>query len=111
VEKVNEREQEYRNGDHGVKYFFRGPKIDWGVILLRPGDTLGAHYHEKVEETFYFTSGAPKMIVDGVEHRVRAGDVFRLEPGDRHDIVNDAGEPARAVFIKCPFDKADKVAI
>jgi quercetin dioxygenase-like cupin family protein len=109
VELVNEHEQEYRDGDHGVKYFFRGPHLDWGVIRLRPGDALGAHYHRKVEETFYFTGGAPTMIVNGAEHIVRPGDVFRLEPEDRHDIVNNSQEIANAVFIKFPFDKDDKV--
>ena len=109
MQKVNEHEQKYRDGDHGVKYFFRGPNLDWGVILLRPGDALGAHYHRKVEETFYFTSGAPKIVVNGTAHRVKPGDVFRLEPEDRHDIVNDSSAEARAVFIKFPFDKDDKV--
>ena len=49
------------------------------------------------------------MVVNGVEHRARAGDCFRLEPGDRHDMVNDGTEVVNAVFIKFPFDKDDKV--
>jgi len=41
---------------------------------------------------------------------VRSGDVFRLEPGEAHDIVNDAAGPARIIFIKCPYLPDDKVA-
>jgi quercetin dioxygenase-like cupin family protein len=109
MERASEGEEAYRDGDHGVKYLMRGPRIDWGVIRLRPGDSLGAHYHERVEETFYVKSGSPKMIVNGEEHRASAGEAFRMEPADRHDIVNDGDAVADLVFIKCPFDKKDKV--
>ena len=111
MQKASERELEYRDGDHGVKYLFRGPNIDWGVIRLLPGGSLGGHYHERVEETFYFKSGSAKVIVNGEEHRAAAGDAFRMEPGDRHDIVNDADDVCDVVFIKCPFDKKDKIPI
>ena len=110
MQRESEGELQYRDGDHGVKYLMRGPKIDWGVIRLRPGDSLGAHYHNRVEETFYVTSGSPKMVVNGAEIRAARGDVVRMEPSDRHDVVNDAGEPADLVFMKCPFDKEDKVS-
>lgn len=109
MQKISEHEQPYRDGDHGVKYFFRGPNLDWGVIRLRPGDSLGAHYHRRVEENFYITSGSPTMVVNGQRIPAKPGDVFRLEPQDRHDLVNDSPEVATAVFIKFPFDKDDKV--
>jgi quercetin dioxygenase-like cupin family protein len=109
VERVNEFDKEYRDGASGVKYLFRGPRIDWGVLRLLPGQQLGTHYHERVEEAFYFPAGAPKVIVNGQEHRVRAGDAFRMEPGDVHNIVNDTAEPTDAVFIKSEFLPKDKI--
>ena len=111
MERVNENALAYRGGDSGVKYLFRGPKIDWGVILLLPGQTLGGHYHEQVEETFYFTRGTPLVVVNGEEHRVRVGDAFRMEPGDVHNIVNDTDGPIDAVFIKSSYDPDDKVNV
>ena len=54
MQKVNEEECEFRGGDWGVKYIMRGPRIDWGVILLKPGQNMGLHGHREVEETFYF---------------------------------------------------------
>jgi mannose-6-phosphate isomerase-like protein (cupin superfamily) len=89
MERVNEHDLAYRSGGSGVKYLFRGPKIDWGVLRLAPGETLGPHYHERVEETFYFPAGEPLMIVNAQPFRVRVGDAFRLVPPDTHDIVND----------------------
>ena len=108
MEKVNEHDLEYWKGDSGPKYLFRGPNIDWGVLRFQPGQELGYHTHERVEETFYFTKGTPKMIVNDEEHRVRVGDAFRIEPGEKHNIINDTDEPIDAVFIKHIYDPDDK---
>lgn len=109
MEHVNEHDLSYRNGDSGVKYLFRGPRTDWGVIRFLPGETLGPHYHEQVEETFYFTSGEGVMVVNGTEYPIRPGDAFRLEPGERHDIINTGDGPLDCVFIKHAYMPKDKV--
>ena len=110
MEKINEFAKEYRDGDHGVKYLFRGPRTDWGVILMKPGDRLGAHFHNEVEETFYLLDGECKFYVNDIEHQAITGDAFRLEPTDRHDIWNDSDADAKFVFIKCPYLPDDKVS-
>ena len=109
MEQVNEHELEFRHGDHGPKYLFRGPHHEWGIIVFKPGQAMGPHKHEQVEETFYFECGTPQMVVDGVAHRVKPGDVFKLDPGEAHDIINDAAEDTRIVFIKAPYLPTDKV--
>ena len=109
MERVNENDLSYRNGDSGVKYFMRGPKIDWGVWRFLSGESLGDHYHNEVEETFYFVKGAPKMIVNGEAFRIKPGDVVRLDPHDRHDIINDTDDACEGVFIKSVYAPDDKV--
>ncbi len=111
MERVNEHDLEYRDGDSGVKYLFRGPYTDWGVLKFLPGQELGQHKHERIEETFYFVKGEPKMIVNGEEYRVRQGDAFRMEVGDVHNIVNDTDAAIEAVFIKSAYDPKDKVNV
>jgi mannose-6-phosphate isomerase-like protein (cupin superfamily) len=109
MQRVRESECAYRGGDSGVKYLFRGPKIDWGVILLLPGQTLGRHYHEEVEETFYVLQGKATFVVNDQELPAEEGDAFRMEPTDRHDIRNESDQPLKLVFIKCPYLPKDKV--
>jgi len=111
VERVNERDREFRFGDSGPKYLFRGPRIEWGILILKPGESLGAHYHREVEETFYFVEGKAKLFVDDTEFLAGTGDAFRLEPGDKHDILNESQFPVRAVFIKCPYKPEDKISL
>lgn len=105
---ADERSNEYRTDRCGVKYLFRGPNLDWGVITLLPGDALGAHKHRKVEETFYFTGGDGVMVVDGDEHPARQGLAYYVEPGEAHDIRNNSNMPLSVVFIKYPYDPEDK---
>jgi len=109
MQHVNEKDLTYRNGASGVKYLMRGPRIDWGVLLLLPGETLGQHCHAEVEETFYVVQGAATLVVNGERLAASEGDVFRMEPADRHDILNDSGAPCKLVFIKCPYLPKDKV--
>jgi len=111
MEKVSESDREYRGGDSGVKYLFRGPKIDWGVILLHPGQSMGAHYHNELEETFYVVEGQAAFYVDGVRHDLVVGDAMRLQPPERHDVVNEGQGPLKLVFIKCPYLPHDKVSV
>jgi mannose-6-phosphate isomerase-like protein (cupin superfamily) len=109
MHRVNEKECKFRVGDWGVKYILRGPRIDWGIILLKSGKTMGAHGHKEVEETFYFIKGSPKILVNDVEYRVKEGDAFRLEPLEKHDIVNDTQEEVKLIFIKTPYLPEDKI--
>ena len=112
MEIVQEQDRPYRGGASGVKYLFRGPRIDWGVILFAPGEQLGRHVHKEVEETFYFVEGAGgRFIVDGVEHPIRIGAAVRIEPGEVHNIINDTPAPLKAVFINSSYDPSDKVDV
>ncbi|HUU11534.1 MAG TPA: cupin domain-containing protein [Phycisphaerae bacterium] len=112
MEHVREQDQAYRGGASGVKYLFRGPCIDWGVILFAPGEQLGRHVHHEVEETFYFVEGeGGRFIVDDGEHPISVGAAFRIEPGEVHNIINDTQAPLKAVFIKSAYRPKDKVDV
>jgi len=107
--RVNEKECKFREGDWGAKYILRGPRIDWGIILLKPGQAIGMHGHQEVEETFYFINGSPIILVNDVEYRVKEGDAFLLDPLEKHDIMNDTKEDVKLIFIKTPYLPEDKV--
>jgi len=111
MEKVDANDLEYRNTVSGPKSLFRGPRIDWGLIRFLPGEELGAHRHQQVEETFYFTCGTGVIVVDGLEYDVQPGHAFRLEPGEVHNILNTGQEPLDGVFIKHVYRPDDKVSV
>jgi mannose-6-phosphate isomerase-like protein (cupin superfamily) len=108
MEYTNEQEKKFRSGESGPKYMFRGPRFEWGILVLKPGETLGAHFHEQVEETFYLEEGEAVMVINGKETPAKKGDAFRLDPKDTHDILNRASVPCRFIFIKTPWLPDDK---
>jgi mannose-6-phosphate isomerase-like protein (cupin superfamily) len=107
---VSETDKEYRWGKSGVKYMFRGPRIDWGVLLLLPGEKMGDHGHEEVEETFFFIEGEATMLVNDVPYDAEAGDAFRVDPKEKHNIENRSEAPVKIVFTKCPYLPDDKIS-
>ncbi|MGQ9687096.1 MAG: cupin domain-containing protein [Thiobacillaceae bacterium] len=109
MDRLSEAQQPFRKGASGVKYLGRGPQIDWGVILLLPGERMGPHRHDQVEETFYLLSGEAVLTTGGQDVLLQPGDVVRLPAPEDHDLRNDGPEPAKLVFIKSPFLPADKI--
>lgn len=102
----------YRFGQFGPGYIIRGPRTDYGVVLLRSGDEAGNHFHALIEETFIAVEGECTLWLDGREKfTIATGDIFQMEPGDQHYFVNESGADFRAVFIKAPYDPLDSVQV
>ena len=47
------------------------------------------HAHENVEQVYYFIRGCGKMLIDGREYPVKAGDAVHLPPKTKHQVIND----------------------
>lgn len=113
MERFRAQDREYQNKTSGPKYLRRGPQIEWGELLLLPGEgsrDYGRHFHQVVEETFYFLEGSGKMCVNDVEFQVSAGEVVRIEPGEKHWLQNNTSAPLKAVFIKYPYIPEDRLS-
>ena len=89
----------------------RGPSIDWGVILLKPGEWMAdkAHGHKFIDETFYFVEGNGTMIINDKELDASEGSVFLVEPQEMHNIRNNSAKNIKIVFIKGEYKPEDKI--
>lgn len=54
------------------------------------------------EEIFFVVSGAPTLVVDGVDHPLRAGSFARLDPEPRRTVRNDGDEVAKVLIVSAP---------
>ena len=109
---TNEKEHDYRFGDHGPKYLTKGPKIDMGVVVITPNESHPCHKHIKQEESFLVLEGECSVYVDGKKVIIKKGDYLRCEPGEAHYFVNESDKDFKAVFIKAPyFEEKDSVYI
>ncbi len=54
------------------------------------------------EEVFFVLTGSPTLVIDGEDHRMRAGTFARLDPMHRRTIRNDSEEPTSVLVISAP---------
>ena len=110
---LNDSEREYRHGDHGPKYLEQGPRMNFGIVMLQPGNTVSPHVHRVMQESFYILEGRVTISVlrDGgawEDIRLAEGDYLHLEPGEAHRIRNESTEVLRMVVTAAPYAEGDK---
>ena len=59
-------------------------------VILKAGNKMNYHSHERRDEVWTIISGNGRTIVDGMEEQVTAGDVITMQAGCRHTIIADS---------------------
>lgn len=67
--------------------------------VLKPGVSIGVHYHENEEEYYYIISGRGIMILDGEEYEVGPGDITAVYPGGSHGLRNHTNQDLRIIVV------------
>jgi uncharacterized cupin superfamily protein len=62
------------------------------VMTLRPRQRMRVHLHERQEEVYVVLDGELTLIVEGNEHRLRRGQLARVAPATRRQVVNRGPE-------------------
>ncbi|MFD1021071.1 cupin domain-containing protein [Thalassobacillus hwangdonensis] len=108
---INESEREYRFGDSGPKYLLKGPRMNFGVVVLKPGEDFTAHYHEIMEENFYVLEGELEIHLDEQIFHCKKGDFIHVEPMQVHYLINKGTVDFKGAFMLSPFQIRDKVEV
>lgn len=58
-------------------------------VTLNAGHSMNYHSHKNRDEVWVVITGAGKTIVDGMEQKVKAGDVITMSAGCRHTVLAD----------------------
>lgn len=58
-------------------------------VTLNTGHSMHYHSHERRDEVWTVIAGEGRTIVDGMEQKVKAGDVITMQAGCRHTIIAD----------------------
>lgn len=59
-------------------------------VTIRSGDSMNYHSHDHRDEVWVVVNGEGRTIVDGMEQRVRPGDVVTMKAGCRHTIIAES---------------------
>jgi len=70
------------------RVLYTGKHSQLVLMSLKPGEEIGEETHEDVDQFFRFEKGEGKVIIDGIEHRIKDGDAVIVPAGARHNVVN-----------------------
>jgi uncharacterized cupin superfamily protein len=62
-------------------------------IVLRPGERGRIHRHERQEEVYLVLDGTLSLLIEGEETTLERGDLIRVAPGIRRQLVNRGPGP------------------
>ncbi len=62
-------------------------------IVLRPGERGRIHRHERQEEVFLVLAGTLTIALEGEEQTLERGELIRVAPPIRRQLINAAAEP------------------
>jgi mannose-6-phosphate isomerase-like protein (cupin superfamily) len=81
-------EKETRKNTDFRRVLYTGKHSQLVLMSLKPGEEIGEETHQDVDQFFRFEGGEGKVIIDGVEHRVKDGNGVIVPAGARHNVVN-----------------------
>jgi mannose-6-phosphate isomerase-like protein (cupin superfamily) len=73
----------------------------WALATFEKDGCSSAHYHNERTEQYYILSGQAKVMVDGKEHMMKAGDNLEIRPGQKHQVINTSVSEPLAIVVKC----------
>ena len=84
LEKETKKNADFR------RVVYTGKHSQLVLMSLRPGEEIGEETHEDVDQFFRFERGEGKVIIDGVEHRIKDGNAVIVPAGAKHNVVNSS---------------------
>jgi len=82
IEKETKKNTDFRH------VLYTGKHSQLVLMSLKPGEEIGEETHETVDQFFRFETGEGKVIIDGVEHRVKDGSGVIVPAEARHNVIN-----------------------
>lgn len=78
-------------------------------VSMKAGEHMTYHMHNYREEVWTVVSGEGKAVVDGMEQRLRAGDVITIAAGCKHTVVADTALDIIEVQLGSEISASDKI--
>ena len=71
-------------------------------VVIPPGGSSLAHYHEESEETYYVLDGEGDLVVDDETHHVTPATAYLIMPGKVHQIFATGDRDLQFLAVSAP---------
>ncbi|MDP1706870.1 MAG: cupin domain-containing protein [bacterium] len=102
LEKITEENENYR------KVLYTAKHCQLVLMALKPNEEIGEEIHTDNDQFFRFESGNGKVIIDGNEYNVAAGDGVIVPTGAKHNVINTGSEILKIYTIYSPAHHKDQ---
>jgi mannose-6-phosphate isomerase-like protein (cupin superfamily) len=104
IEKETKKNPDFR------RVLYTGRHSQLVLMSLKPMEEIGMETHPDIDQFFRFEEGEGKVIIDGVEHKVKDGDAVIVPAGAEHNVVNTSKKLELKLYtIYSPPEHQDKV--
>jgi mannose-6-phosphate isomerase-like protein (cupin superfamily) len=77
---------------------FTGQHAQLVVMSLKPNEEIGEEVHEIVDQFLRVESGEGKVIMNGEEQAIKAGDAIVVPSKVKHNLVNTSSETSLKLY-------------
>jgi len=99
--------------DYSKRIYFGEESLGKGSliqeIIVKPGEVLKSHYHEKQTEVLYMLNENGYLIINDEKLELKTGDVLVVEPMDRHITINNTDKDFLYLCFKINFVEGDSI--
>ena len=96
IEKKTEDNENYR------EVVFTGPHMQLVVMTLQAGEEIGLEVHDTHDQFFRVESGQAKIVMDGEENIIGAGEAAIVTAGTEHNVINVGDATLKLYTIYAP---------
>jgi uncharacterized cupin superfamily protein len=102
---------EYDFGGSRTRILVSGTQTSDAYCVLEMTSPAGratpTHHHDREDETIVMLDGELELVIEGAPQTLQAGASMTLTRGTRHQLLNNATQPARYLVICAPagFDR------
>jgi uncharacterized cupin superfamily protein len=72
----------------------RFEQLGINISVLQPGQPMALYHREEDQEDFLVLSGAPLLLIEGEERRLRQWDFVHCPPWTEHIVIGAGDEPS-----------------
>ncbi len=101
---------QYRWGNASVAWSLLDEKeLSVKLEMMPPGEKEALHYHRLGRQFFYVLKGIADVEIEGTRIRVNAEEGIRVEPYQKHRIMNPGRENLEFILCSQPSVAGDRI--
>lgn len=91
------------------RVLYSGAHLQLVLMSVAPGQELGGEIHSNTDQFFRVEDGKGRIVIDGVPHKVGAGDGVIVPAGAHHNVICTGHAPLKLYTIYGPPQHRDQL--